>query len=62
MNGVIIQNPHHQCDWETRMITNKKIITDNVYYKSYIYTEIISYIIYLLLLVQLQGCKLQIFS
>ena len=29
MNALIGQNPHHKCDWETRMITDKKIITDN---------------------------------
>ena len=28
MNALIhvVQNPHHKCDWETRMITDKKII------------------------------------
>ena len=29
MNALAVQNPYHKCDWETRMITDKKIIADN---------------------------------
>ena len=29
INALTVQNPHHKCDWETRMITDKKIIADN---------------------------------
>ena len=34
INTLIVQNPHHKCDWETRMTTAKKIIADytNDYY------------------------------
>ena len=28
MNALIVQNPRHKCDWETGMITDKKIIAD----------------------------------
>ena len=29
MNALTEKYPHHKCDWETKMITDKKIITDN---------------------------------
>ena len=28
MNALIVQNPRHKCDCETRMTTDKKIIAD----------------------------------
>ena len=28
INALTVQNPHHKCDWETRMATDKKIIVD----------------------------------
>ena len=27
MNALTVQNPHHEYDWETRMTTDKKMIT-----------------------------------
>ena len=44
MHTHTVQNPHHKCDWETRMTTDKKIIANcnNDYY-----TEIIIIILYI---------------
>ena len=40
MNALIVQKPCHKCDWETRMIADKKIIADS---NNNYYTEIILY-------------------
>ena len=29
MSALALQYPCHKCDWETRMIIDKKIIADN---------------------------------
>ena len=41
MDVLTVQNPHHKCDQETRMTTEKKIIADyNNDYYMYMYAEI----------------------
>ena len=36
-----MQTPHHKCDWETRMTTDRKTILDyNINYLTYNYNEI----------------------
>ena len=29
LSKTLVQNPRHKCDWDTRMITDKKIIADS---------------------------------
>ena len=62
MITLTVQNPRHKCDWETRMITDKKIIADYTYCNNDYYTEIIiimliyTYMCVLVLQLTLQSC------